>query len=990
MPKTFIRKSTGWAEIKSVFVKKTTGWTETKSIFVNKLVSSVASWVKVYTKAGLPDTTTSPSLRVTNTGAGTIYDGDVATSPQFLNKDLFGKDGVYTNYTSIFGRKITSATSASALPADRTTVVTGDLFTSGGGVTAADRLALDGKFLFYELTVQNGSSTFEIKPVSQAIKMIKSIPLKDTGLTTSITGTAKPGSTLTFTYHLQNYYYNRVVQSTSKVKWWRSTNGTASGVLLKEEFVSATVTSSSSTSLSGSSTYAVVAADNDYYIVAEVVAFSTWTENNNYPDGYQVIKESSALVTSPYEFAFGNVLHVGTNGYISLDSGNTVDSINSTTGRVIGILPADLQQLDNTSVWYWSDTTQFIIRWEGHVFGLPSNLRQYEIVFDTAQAYAQVYVVETTTGAGGTQAFVKDGATTASYSAGLTTANWRRVFLNGTSAPTSLVGPYAPKSKTVMKQVTGLSSGSLDQGYTSITTATNQNLLPIAPTSLSATTDSSERVRLTWSGGSATYYEFFYGSQTNTFPSSIADFGTAGTITTSPYDFAAPRGFNYYYFVRSVVGTTTTNTKSGWYPATAPGVTGKRLLYPPPTPNTPTTSGVTGTNITVSWTAGTNGTTNDTATSYEVYTSTTNSAPASTTSGTAKTSPAAYTYTASSSPSTQYFWVRGVTEGGNSPWSAAVSATPTAVRPPNNPGTPTAGTITNTSIAWSWTAPTADTTHLAATGYDYVIDSSTADPTGAGTAITTASVTTSSLTKNTDYYLHVRASNADGKSAWVTSAKVTTTNTATSYTVTFKANTGTGADKTQSASTTTALTANTFTKADTFVQPSFTGTLPGWTAANNFQRTTGTGAFIRYGWGNGTQTWSGTINDYTFAGWNTAANGSGTAYANQANYAFTADVTLYAQWTAVRKGRGFNWQLRSSSSVTSTTNITDSGFKSYTTTDDTRATVQSANFPYLLRSDGTAGQRDIVYSANARHGRIQLYQFGTDGNEYNSSWTGTI
>lgn len=36
---------------------------------------------------------------------------------------------------------------------------------------------------------------------------------------------------------------------------------------------------------------------------------------------------------------------------------------------------------------------------------------------------------------------------------------------------------------------------------------------------------------------------------------------------------------------------------------------------------------------------------------------------------------------------------------------------------------------------------------------------------------------------------------------------------------------------------------------------------------------------------------------YTFSGWNTAANGSGTAYANGANYNFSADITLYAQWT---------------------------------------------------------------------------------------------
>jgi uncharacterized repeat protein (TIGR02543 family) len=38
---------------------------------------------------------------------------------------------------------------------------------------------------------------------------------------------------------------------------------------------------------------------------------------------------------------------------------------------------------------------------------------------------------------------------------------------------------------------------------------------------------------------------------------------------------------------------------------------------------------------------------------------------------------------------------------------------------------------------------------------------------------------------------------------------------------------------------------------------------------------------------------------YTFTGWNTASNGSGTAYANQASYGpiGAGDVTLYAQWS---------------------------------------------------------------------------------------------
>ncbi|MBS4028758.1 MAG: InlB B-repeat-containing protein, partial [Ignavibacteriales bacterium] len=76
--------------------------------------------------------------------------------------------------------------------------------------------------------------------------------------------------------------------------------------------------------------------------------------------------------------------------------------------------------------------------------------------------------------------------------------------------------------------------------------------------------------------------------------------------------------------------------------------------------------------------------------------------------------------------------------------------------------------------------------------------------------------------------------------------------TINSYTVTFDNNTGTGTMSNQSANynTPTALTTNTFTK---------TG--------------------------------------YTFSGWNTAADGSGTAYADGANYNFTASITLYAQWT---------------------------------------------------------------------------------------------
>jgi hypothetical protein len=69
------------------------------------------------------------------------------------------------------------------------------------------------------------------------------------------------------------------------------------------------------------------------------------------------------------------------------------------------------------------------------------------------------------------------------------------------------------------------------------------------------------------------------------------------------------------------------------------------------------------------------------------------------------------------------------------------------------------------------------------------------------------------------------------------------------YTVTFDNNGGIGSMTPQVADTATALKANTFTRPH-----------------------------------------------YSFVKWNTAADGSGTDYADEATYAFTADVTLFAQW----------------------------------------------------------------------------------------------
>jgi len=115
------------------------------------------------------------------------------------------------------------------------------------------------------------------------------------------------------------------------------------------------------------------------------------------------------------------------------------------------------------------------------------------------------------------------------------------------------------------------------------------------------------------------------------------------------------------------------------------------------------------------------------------------------------------------------------------------------------------------------------------------------------TASTTYTMTGLSATDNVEFY------QKDGSSSnriYVNS--FTVIYTMPGSTVTFDANGGTGTMLDQTESSSTALNPNTF---------------------------------IRSG--------------YTFTGWNTASDGSGTAYADGATYDFTADATMYAQWTVI-------------------------------------------------------------------------------------------
>ncbi|OCA70877.1 hypothetical protein BBI01_13195 [Chryseobacterium artocarpi] len=175
---------------------------------------------------------------------------------------------------------------------------------------------------------------------------------------------------------------------------------------------------------------------------------------------------------------------------------------------------------------------------------------------------------------------------------------------------------------------------------------------------------------------------------------------------------------------------------------------------------------VTATNAVISWTAPTPAP----AMGYEIYYSTTNTAPDA---ATPPTQTVATGTTATLSPltplSTYYVWVRAKCSGTEqSIWSGPISfSTPATCPAMPTGGTLTMGTLTATTAILNWTAYT----HTPAGGFDIYYSTSNTAPTG--TSIPQQNVpggttaTLSPLIPNTTYYAWVRARcSATDQSTW--------------------------------------------------------------------------------------------------------------------------------------------------------------------------------------------------------------------------------
>ncbi|MTA08955.1 MAG: hypothetical protein F2523_04285, partial [Actinobacteria bacterium] len=110
--------------------------------------------------------------------------------------------------------------------------------------------------------------------------------------------------------------------------------------------------------------------------------------------------------------------------------------------------------------------------------------------------------------------------------------------------------------------------------------------------------------------------------------------------------------------------------------------------------------------------------------------------------------------------------------------------------------------------------------------------------------------------------------------------------------------------------------------------------------------------------------------NYTFGGWNTARDGSGTTYAVSATYTPTSDITLYAQWNST-----ITYNVNGGSGASSPTTTTAKGSAATTTLASVGTITKSgSNFSgWNTRADGTGTNYAAGLTTFASAGDITLY-----------------
>jgi hypothetical protein len=399
---------------------------------------------------------------------------------------------------------------------------------------------------------------------------------------------------------------------------------------------------------------------------------------------------------STYTFSLGNTVHIGTNGYISLDSGQTVDSISSTVDRVLGILPADLEL---NSIRYAADSSKFYVFFRGKRFGGTNFEIEYEVHFTNGQDYALIKLVAFPTSTYSLTGYYVDGSSTgySRITATRTVGAEYRVYFNTTSAFSTTFTEFGSESHPVWLSQSTLTSGTADQGYISI--VASQGSSPQAPTSVTASSITGTTATVSWSAitnanaGMSAIQSYDYsinGGSSWTSTSSSTSVNLTG-LSAGGTSYTVLVRANNYYFTGVNYGTVTFSTLSN---LTAPTITS-------------VTSGVAGGPVSVFFTGGS-------GPAYQMYwtTGVAPSTPGFTPDASGSSSPLTDNTGPGSSGFTWYAYVRSVATVGEtsigpstvaSDWSAGFAFTVSVPSPTITNVTASSITTSTATISWSST-----------------------------------------------------------------------------------------------------------------------------------------------------------------------------------------------------------------------------------------------------------------------------------------------
>jgi hypothetical protein len=248
------------------------------------------------------------------------------------------------------------------------------------------------------------------------------------------------------------------------------------------------------------------------------------------------------------------------------------------------------------------------------------------------------------------------------------------------------------------------------------------------------------------------------------------------------------------------------------------------------------------------------------------------------------------------------------TGGDAGTWTYSLTVKPSSGGGGGSP--PPSSTLTQTSVTTGSTTPNGSSTFaiapLAVSGATGVVTYVTTKSSSALSVNQSGVITTTGALTSGVYTISGTDSDTAGDTGkWI----YTLTINAVTLFVTFNANGGSGSMAVETESATTKLTRVGFTRVGYVFEDWNTAANGSGTSYAQWTTTPLRNVIFTSNGGTGTMLPQAenvptalTLNSYTrvgfkFAGWNTSANGSGTSYANGATYGFTAGVTLYAQWS---------------------------------------------------------------------------------------------